>query len=595
MNNRRLSIYMFLMLFFLLAGSCAKISSPTGGPRDRKPPVALSSSPAPGTVNFSGNRIEIGFDEFVTLDNINDKFMVSPPFKKKPRVYMRGKNVIVDFEEPLRDNTTYTCYFQDAIRDLNEANVLENYQFVFSTGPVVDSLSVTGNVYKADNLEAPEKTLVMLYSSLHDTTVSRQAPDYITRVDRFGYFRIDNIREGRYRLYALTDEDNSRTYNNPDEAFAYADTLINVTPAHNWLPLVPDTVKTVDAKAKAAAPRPSSGEHKLYLFKARPKTYYLKSASRPSAYLLEYILSLPPDTAAFSVDIPGAAAGTFMNEYSAGRDTLKVWLTDSSAYNRPLIQTLVTYPFTDSTGTEVQRQDTAALRFTAPRTTRNVRPRKPSYNLESNLSVPALKPGHKILFRSQTPFRAPDTSRLKLFELTGSERKRMNFEMDNDLLVKKRIVLTATLAPLKNYLLTADSAAFGNIYGGSNDSLGYRFTVRDPESFSRLTINQFNGRGQRIIQLLDKTEKIMASQITSKDGKIVFPLLDPGTFRLRVIYDTDGDGKWSTGDFTDKRQPESVSYYPTEIELKQGFYLEQDWDLLKVNFKENILRTFKQK
>ena len=151
-------VFFLFQLLIILISACAKISSPSGGPRDRLPPVVVKSIPVNGAKNFKGKSIAITFDEYVVLDNINEKFMVSPPMKKKPRVFIKGKSVNVEFDEKLKDSTTYTFYFQDAIRDLNEGNILENYQFVFSTGPVIDSLSVTGNVYNAFNLEVPEKT-----------------------------------------------------------------------------------------------------------------------------------------------------------------------------------------------------------------------------------------------------------------------------------------------------------------------------------------------------------------------------------------------------------------------------------------------------
>jgi hypothetical protein len=181
-----------LSTLIFLIGACAKISNPAGGPRDRTPPVVLETIPKNGAKNFKGKSVAITFDEYVTLNAITEKFMVSPPVKKKPKVFTRNKNVAVEFQESLRDSTTYTLYFQDAIRDLNEGNILEDYQFVFSTGPVIDSLSVTGNVYNAADLETPEKTMVLLYRELADSFVVRHLPDYISRVDQKGYFRINN-------------------------------------------------------------------------------------------------------------------------------------------------------------------------------------------------------------------------------------------------------------------------------------------------------------------------------------------------------------------------------------------------------------------
>jgi len=192
----------FFMAIILVA-SCAKVSSPSGGPKDKEPPRIVKSEPVSGQTNFRDNKITITFNEFVVLDKITEKFMVSPPLKKKPVINVRGKKVILEYDEELKDSTTYTFYFQDAIRDLNESNAIDNYQFVISTGNVVDSLSVTGNVLSAYTLDPPENTLVMLYKDHADSAFIKSIPDYITKISKTGYFRIDNIKEGTYRLYAL--------------------------------------------------------------------------------------------------------------------------------------------------------------------------------------------------------------------------------------------------------------------------------------------------------------------------------------------------------------------------------------------------------
>ena len=187
----------------LLIASCAKISSPSGGPKDEVPPVILKSVPENGTVMFTGKTFSVTFDEYVILDKINDKFMVSPPMKNKPEVRLKGKSLIVDWEDELADSTTYTFYFQDAIRDNNENNPINNYQYVFSTGPVLDSLSLTGNVFNASDLEAAEDIMVMMYSNLSDTAPRKVLPAYISRPDPSGGFLISNIKPGRYMVYTV--------------------------------------------------------------------------------------------------------------------------------------------------------------------------------------------------------------------------------------------------------------------------------------------------------------------------------------------------------------------------------------------------------
>ncbi|HWR74022.1 MAG TPA: Ig-like domain-containing protein, partial [Bacteroidales bacterium] len=162
----RLAVTALVVMFIL---SCAKINSPTGGPKDLDAPVILKSQPENGTVMFSGKSFVVTFNEFVILDKITEKFMVSPPLKTKPEVRLKGKSLVVSWEDTLADSTTYTFYFQDAIRDNNENNAIPNFQYVFSTGPVLDSLSLSGNVFGAFDLESVPDVLVMMYSNLSDT------------------------------------------------------------------------------------------------------------------------------------------------------------------------------------------------------------------------------------------------------------------------------------------------------------------------------------------------------------------------------------------------------------------------------------------
>jgi hypothetical protein len=169
----------------------------------------------------------------------------------------------------------------------------------------------------------------------------------------------------------------------------------------------------------------------------------------------------------------------------------------------------------------------------------------------------------------------------------------MPYSLIRDSTTLCRYYLKTKLEEKKKYLLVADSASFANIYNEHSDSLGIKFSIKDPESYSKLTLDIKNYVGDRIIQLLDKSEKLIAQTYMKKDGKIIFPLLDPGVYRLRVIYDLNGDGKWTTGDFTTHRQPEPVSYFPgpdskytPELELKTGWDLDQEWDISVKHFKD---------
>ncbi len=601
---KRLNLVFSLVI---LISACAKISTPSGGPRDRQPPVVVKSIPGNGSVNFRGRKIIISFDEFVVLDNIGEKLMVSPPLKKKPTIQVRGKNIDIEIFEALKDNTTYTFYFQDAIKDLNEGNILDNYQFVLSTGSVIDSLSVTGNVYNAYNLEIPEKTLVLLYRELADSAVRKHLPEYISRVEPDGYFRINNVREGRYRLYALKDLDNSKTYNLHDEEFAFLNDPIDVTSEKNYIKPVKDTLLTKKTVSKVIEPKTTenmttevpepkvqTGEYQLILFTASKKNHYLTSSSREQKYLLTYTLSMPPDSMKFRFSIPGAGKNSYIIEESANKDTVKVWITDSTLYSQPMLSTIVNYPFTDSLKQTIYKQDTVVLRFTAPRAPRVAKLQKPTLPVETNITAGLLKPGQMILLKSQTPFNKPDTSHIHLYELKDSVRQKINYQLIKDTSNLSRYYLNAKFLQGKKYMLLANKGSISNIYNEYADSIGLKFSLKDPESYNQLTLNIKNYEGDRIIQLLTTKESIISEAFPKTNGKLVFPLLDAATYRIRVVYDLNGNRKWDTGDFDSGRQPEPVSYYFQNLEIKSGWSPEQDWDIGIKNFKDPKLREPKK-
>jgi len=579
---------------FLLIAGCAKISSPTGGPKDTDPPELVKSVPENGSINFRGKKIVVTFNEYVILDKINEKFMVSPPMEKKPQISIRGKNILIQYEEDLRDSTTYTFYFQDAVRDLNEGNPINNYQFVFSTGPVIDSLSVTGNVYKADDLNPPEAALVVLYIEKEDSAFIKKLPAYISMTDKHGYFRIDNVSPHEYRLYALKDADNSKNFNLADEELAYFDSLVAVTPEKNWKPVVRDTVKLKPAERKAADTIVLQGDYKLYMFQHEKKLHYLTSSSRSQAYRFNYILSLPPGSKGFEFSIPEAEAGSYYIEKNKTGDSIQVWLTDSSLYSKQIIRTLVNYPFTDSTGITDMREDTINMRFMTPRSTRG-KARPAPFRFTSNISSGTLKPGSNIVLNSQTPFREPDTSRIMLYGIEDKKMVRVPYEIKKDSTNSCRLTLTGKFGMDKNYIFIADSASFGNIYGVQSDSTAARFTVKGEESYGKLVLNVMNYEGSRIIQLLTEEEKIISEVQMEKDGKVEFPLLEKGSYKVRVIYDINNDGKWTTGDFYNKRQPEPVSYLPVIVEIKENWVRDYDWDISEKNSKKIKIKPVETK
>jgi hypothetical protein len=592
---------------------CAKVSVPSGGPRDITPPVAISSIPENFSRNFKEKKLVITFNENVILENINEKFMVSPPMETMPEIIVRGKNVIVTFEDDLRDSTTYTFNFQDAIRDLNESNPLNNYQFVFSTGRVIDSLSVSGHVFNAFNLNVPENTLVMLYSNLQDSAVQKLLPDYISRVNLNGSFSINNIQEGKYRLYALKDVDNSKNYNQVEEEFAFLDSLIEVNAERNYTPPVKDTisVKPPQPRTQTGKPIEKPGAkpvpvltsdslmilrgYILNLFAGQKTAHYLTSSNRNLPYKLTYTLALPPDTLNFELEIPDAPKESYFIEKSIKKDTVNVWITDSSLFSKQEITTLVSYPLTDSTGAVTINQDTIEMRFLTPRQTRG-KVKQESLQVKPNFAGGVIIPDKQIAFTTTTPFRIPDTSRISLFESISrdSTGAKVSYIFSKDTLTSSKYLMNARLEQGKKYLFVADSAAFGNIYGVVSDSIGIYFALAEAQSFGRLSLNIIVDETPLIIQLLDQSEKLIREDYINRSGKVEFPFLEKGIYRLRAIFDKNRDGEWTTGNFMTGRQPEAVSYNPNEIEVKIDWEVENDWAPEIKKFKEQKFREAKK-
>lgn len=591
------------------------MNTPAGGPKDKEAPVILKTIPKNGMLNFQGKDIIIYFNKYVVLDKINEKFMVSPPLAKKPQIAIKGKTIRVGLNEKLRDSSTYTLYFQDAIRDLNEGNPINNYQFVLSTGSYLDSLSVTGNVGNGLNLDPPENTMVMLYRNLADSFVVKHLPDYITRVEQNGEFRIDNVHQGVYKLYALKDLDNSKTYNSRDEGFAFYPDTVTITPEKNFLPPKKDTTKisnlkpvkemtqnkpssgkdkTVNPlKGKIQLKPPVKGDYQLILFQAEKQARYLTSSSRKMSYQLTYTLSLPPDSNKFGFLIPGASERSYFFQNSINRDSITIWLTDSTVYNRQNILTIINFPFTDSLGVIKQKTDSINMRFLAPRV-RGKAAKRTSYKVSSGIASSQVRPDKKFSFTAPTPFAEPDTSKIRLYELIKESKIRVPVKLEKDSMNVCRYNMLTKIETGKSYLLIADSAAFKNIYGDCSDSIGSKFTVSTPEMFGTLTLDLKNFEGNIIIQLLDQSEKVLRQAYTKSEGKLVFPLLEKGFYRIRAIFDLNRDGKWTTGNFTLHRQPEPAIYYPAEIEVKENWELVQTWDLGRKNYKDYKLFQVKK-
>ena len=541
---------------------------------------------------------EVTFNEYVTLDKINEKFMVSPPLKDKPDISLKGKSLIVKWNEELNPNTTYTFYFQDAIRDLDEGNVLSNYQYSFSTGEVLDSLSFTGNVFNAEDLEAAPDVLVMLYSNLSDTAPVKTIPSYITKPDISGGFCINHIKPGNYRVYALNDLNGNRKYDGGDEKFGFIDSVISINPKDNYN-IRPDTVKRMPEKVKGEATtskvkeKPdifTRGKFPIYLFPTEKKQQYLTSSDRKSAGSMVFTLALPADTAKFRFNIPGENDSSWYMESNKDRDTFNIWITDTLVYSKPSIKALIRYPFTDSTKKLIYKTDTVRMNFSSRQPVIR-KGRQKKEKLLTQLFGPVVKPGATISFEGNNPLRNPDTARIYFVQVVDTTKTRLNpvFVIDKE--NTRKLTLSNKLTPGYSYILICDRNSLSDIFRNTNDSTVYRFKVGTEEEYGKINLNITGYSGNILVQLLDEKEKLISQKAVTAPAKVTYSLVDHGLYRLRVIYDIDGNGRWTTGSLAEKREPEPVSYFPQVLDVKINWEIDQDWDISARESKNINLRS----
>jgi uncharacterized protein (DUF2141 family) len=673
MRGKGLKYFSGFLLPAAIIFSCAKQSAPVGGPVDEEPPVVVSSIPPAGTVNFSGNNFEVTFDEYFVLDGVDQKLLISPPLEKRPEIKIRKKSLVVTFMEELRDSATYTFYFQDAVRDLNEGNPIENFQYVFSTGPVLDSLSVYGTIYNAFDLQPGENIFVLLYSGTADTLPATTIPTYVTRAEKDGSFRINNLAGGVYTMYGLRDMNNNKRYDLPDESFAFMERPIFLSAETHYTPAAdtsaalsdtlmaadsllladqlsrpdsvlpglrsdsalvvlsdslrvydspadPDTIIIPDSPARSDSlmvtdsllyvmtdttlkenPADSSvlfnreNGYSLYFFEAAAERLYLTRSERTSPYRLTFAFSMPVDSGMFNISFPDASGTEYIERVSTTRDTFDIWLRDSLIYSQPVLPVVINYPALDSAGAEITANDTLRLRYIRPARGRGAQAEKPQGTRITVSPAPGkgLPPGKEIIFRAETPLNDTDTSRLLFKQISDTLLKDIPYTFYEDSVIPDRFIFKAEMLQDSSYLLIYDSGSFTDIYGNKNDSATYRFKVRNQDSFGNLILRLNGFHGNMIIQLLSVDEKVIREQkvLLPGNNRISFNLLEPGEYRLKAVYDINGDGKWSTGDWKSRLKPEPVTYYPDPISLKALWTIEQDWDVSRIHFKSESMRN----
>jgi hypothetical protein len=349
-----LLILSVVFLIFLFP-DCAKMGSLTGGDKDSLPPVILNSRPDNYSLGFNRSTIEITFDEFIVLNNINQELVVSPPLKEKVTTIMKGKSLVINLNNDLKENTTYTLNFGQAIKDNNEGNVLSNYEFVFSTGDYLDSLSVYGRLLNAFDLKPSKDPVnIMLYDTLYDSAFIKEIPIYIGKTNKEGYFSLNNLKSDTFRIFALKDGNANYRFDLPNEEIAFLDTFMYLTPeffprieidtssADSFKILTPENLGTALATDSTDKRIDSLLMSKIlvdmYLFTEENQVQFLKDTERKTRERLFFSFNRPV-TDSFSIrSLVPSGEGWYIMQESMNRDSFNLWINDTAIVNTDSIK-----------------------------------------------------------------------------------------------------------------------------------------------------------------------------------------------------------------------------------------------------------------
>ena len=616
-----LPFYFFTFLLFI---ACARMGQPDGGWYDDDPPKVVGSIPEDRATNIKTNKISIYFNEFIKIDNATEKVIVSPPQLETPEIKGAGKKIVVELKDTLKENTTYTIDFSDAISDNNEGNPMGNYTFTFSTGEQIDTFEIAGYVLDASNLEPIKGIAVGLYDDLSDTAFTTKPLMRISRTDSRGHFVVKGVAPGTYRAYALQDMDGDFSFKQKGEMIAFnhdtfspsskpdtrTDTIWRDSLHIDALRQVPYTHFLPDDVTLLAFTHPQTDRYLLKTERLEPNKFSL---------YFTYGDSILPEIKGLNFNADSA----FVIEANEKRDTIHYWLRDTTLINKDTLLMDITYHRTDTLGDLVLNTD-SALEVLAKvpyekrmkdqakeiekwqkeqeKKKKNDQPYDSIYPikpLEVKYNVPsAATPNSRITIEMPTPLEVCDTSKVHLYSMIDSVWYQTPYEfrqMENS--IRQYEVLVDWRLETE-YSFEVDSAAFIDIYGTVSKPQKQGIKVKGLDEFSLLIINVSGlevADTSIIVQLLSSSDT-PEREVRVKDGKARFEYLSPGKYYMRAFVDDNGNGIWDTGDYAADRQAEAVYYYSQEIECKEKWDVTKSWNLTEVpRFRQKPAAITKQK
>lgn len=588
----------------MFSHSCANTTqAPSGGVKDTIPPVIVKTAPMNYATNvpLNGAEFVFTFDEYVTIKTASNIFL-SPPQTKMPKSKVKGKSVVVTFEEDFLPNTTYTLDLSDAIADNNEGNKFPGFTFVFSTGATVDTMMFTGIVQDCNTLQPVKGATVMLYKDLADSAIFLHRPVAAVKTDDWGYFCIRNIQDTLYRMYALKDGNNNNIYD-PDELelVAFVDSVIRpIRVVNDTIPEVQkfDMKDTVNCQSRKA-------DFEMRLFKEKPRKQMIMKKVRVDDRT-SYLTFMAQNAHIDSMWVRGVPSNRLITQFNIERDSLEIWINDRKKMPDTL-HMFVNYRKTDSLGKLVPEIEHVKLFHQEEENSGNNKG-KTSSSAASKSSRRDLK--HEDTICVFTAKGVPETieqlgytlefkypiinegfSDMTLRAVNPRQQETtMEFKVLQDSLNLRKYTIKpqGMLQQGYDYILKIPHRKFRDINGYYNDSTEVKVTLPTDEKLSTLNLVLTGVDNKYIIDLMDeKKAKVLRNYVIDEDCTLVFPYLKAGKYAIRMIEDVNRNSIVDSGSLLEHRQPETAMYYKTKdddtmLSIPESVEVDQYIDLAKL-------------
>ena len=531
---------LFTILSLAIVSGCAKRGNPTGGPIDSLPPVLVNANPKLNTTNFDSEEIRLTFDEFVKLDKVQDQLIISPPLEKsayeiKPLTGVT-KKVFLKFIDSLDINTTYTINFGNSIKDNNEGNTLTFFNYTFSTGETIDSLYVKGNISDAYNIETDQYVSIHLYridSTLNDSIIFNKRPTYVSNSLDSTTYKFQNLRDGKYLIIAMKDVGDNYFFDPFYDKIGFIDSLITL-------------------------PKDSIIDFKLFKEETDliwDKPHFINSEKIGFGYYGKLDLK----KIEINSVIPDSIDYTYTKEVMS--DTIYLWLSNNSfdSLNFNLIEKDTTKL---STIKFDRKRDTLIDSLNVSAKTVNVIHLKESFKLSSNIPIKKIEDS-LISVRDIDSILVPFVSSV-------------NDNLDE-------IDIKFEVSPSDNYRILILPNAIKDIKGVTNDTLQFNLTSQSLEDYGNIFLDVIRNTQSKFILHLINSNGDIVSQYDNVDQNTTynFEYIRPGEYSFRLIEDLNKNNIWDTGNYLQRVKPEPVYYFPSELEVRANWDLNETFDLNK--------------